>query len=193
MARIDLIPPSWRERRRVRRVMRAFALGLFFVLGLTLAARLFVAGKMIEANLRETRLAAEKKEMDSAMAANRAAYERLKKLRGKTERLERNRSVSLAETILSPLDQDLSAAVKLESLIATVDYRGDGKSGPAHLALFGVASDATQMSEFADRLTKRPTWSNLKVGRVAPAREGAGIEFGLEIDIAAAPPPGAKP
>lgn len=185
MARIDLIPASWRERRRVRRILRGFAFALGATLFLVFAARLFIAGRMLEASLREDRLGAEKRELDLAMATNRAAYDQLKRLKQMTERLERNRSVSLAASVLAPLDADLSAGVKLDSLIATIGERGDGDNSSAHLALFGSTRDATHLTEFTEHMTARPNWKNLKIGHVAPARSGAGIDFALDIDVLA--------
>lgn len=183
MARIDMIPVSWRERRRVRRMLRGFAFALGASLLLIFAARLFIAGRMLETSMREERLGNEKRELDSAMSANRTAYDRLKKLKQVTGRLEVNRGVSITENILSPLDADLSAGVKLESLIATVGDRGAKGNGAAHLALFGSANDAAHLSEFTERMTAHAHWQHLKMGRIAPARSGKGIDFSLEIDI----------
>lgn len=187
MARIDLIPRSWRNRYRTQRTWRAFLWVLAGTLFVIVTLRVGLAWQMHDINSLSQHVADEKAALEQSLAANRDNFNRFKALRSAATQMERNRSFSVIKIILEPLDEDMADSLTLESLI--VQFLGTGKEEIVaekrfvHILLGGESRSADKLTLFTNKLEARKNWRNFKVGKLEPRRESNLLEFSMEADV----------
>ncbi|MDP2751268.1 MAG: hypothetical protein Q8O31_01475 [Rhodocyclaceae bacterium] len=187
MARIDLIPRSWRNRHRTKRAWRVFLWGLAGSLFVMVALRAWLAWQMRDIHAFSQRMTDEKAALEQSLAANRDNYNRFKLLRASEAQMEVNRSLSVVTTVLEPLDEDMADSLTLESLIVQFPDKGkeEGMTEKrvAHILLDGESRSADKLTLFTNKLEVRKNWRNLKVGKLEPKRESQWLGFSLEAEV----------
>lgn len=192
MSRIDLIPAFWRDRYRVRRALKAFAMALLVTLLLMGAFRSYLAWQGMQARQAMARMNDEKAALDQALDSNQREFNRLQSLRDKTARMKLHQSLSVVDKVLVPLDAALVEGVTLgEMSIQLAELPPDAKlsaslppgTETARVLLQGESTSAAGLTQMAERLAATPDWKNLKMGKQSPRPDGNGLEFSLEADV----------
>lgn len=186
MARIDLIPRSWRDQQRVRRALKVFVWALIAALVLLSGVRGFLAWKMESLRAAALRMNEEKTAIDKALAVNRDDHDRLKGLRERMERMKANQSVSVVASVLNPLDEDLGEGITLDSMIIQFPDSARGAvpgSGTIHFSLRGESRSADHLTALTERIQARKTWRQIRIGNLVPRQSGIGQEFSLDADV----------
>lgn len=183
MTSIDLIPLFWRDRHRIRRALRHFALalvGLVLCLG---ALKGLLIWKTQQTMQQMEQMEQDKQNLDLALDQNQRNFKRLEELRGKTARMKHNQSISIVEGVLNPLDNALVEGVTLGALSIQLLESSPGKSTDvARVSLEGESAGAAGLTQFTENLMKIPGWKNLKISRMTPRADGGGLEFSIEAD-----------
>jgi len=184
MARIDLIPRSWRNRHQSQRAWRSFLWTLAGTLFLIAMLRAGLAWQMRDIHALSQRMADEKVALEQSLTANRDNYNRFKVLRTAATQLETHRSFSVVKTILEPLDEDMADSLTLESLIVQFPGAGKEEGGRVvHILLGGESRSADRLTHFTNKLEARKNWRNFKVGKLEPRQDGNLLEFSMEADV----------
>ncbi len=180
---IDLIPPAYRFRRRLRR--EALVAGLALITGLAAVGglRLFVdhSNQGVTAELESRR---------AATVLNERQRQELRTLATKAEALDRR----LAEVdnlarprALAPLFEGVETTLVEDVWFKRMEYAADQSSGEAGaLSIQGLALTHGALATFVDRLAGQSLTTEVTLSRaeLRPYTRGEVVEFELRADIA---------